>query len=192
MLKYATYTADDFAMLPDSTAYELVNGQLLERKMGTESSWVGGKLHRLLGNYCEENNLGWTWPADNGFQCFPDPNTVRKPDGAFIRLGRFPGERPPSAGYTRIAPDLIVEVVSPNELVYEIDEKVADYLAVGVRLIWVVNPKMRTVTVRRCNGTVDVLCEHDELSGEEVVPGFHCRVRELFWPIPSTGSETPS
>ena len=84
-----------------------------------------------------------------------------------------------------IPPDLVVEVVSPNDLAYEIDEKVQEYLDAGVQLVWVVNPALRTVRIYRADGTISGLHESDELSGENIVPGFHCPIANLFPPRPA-------
>ncbi len=73
-----------------------------------------------------------------------------------------------------------VEVVSPGDTVGEVDEKVDAWLGAGAMLVWVVNPKRHTVTVYRSDGSITVLREKDELSGEEVVRGFHCPVRQIF------------
>jgi Uma2 family endonuclease len=83
-------------------------------------------------------------------------------------------------GHMILAPDLVVEVVSPNDLVYRVDEKVEEWLGAGVPLIWVVNPIARTVRVYRADGTGPFLREKDELSGEGIVPDFRCQIRELF------------
>jgi Uma2 family endonuclease len=176
------FTPEDLLALPDGDLFELVNGHLVERHIGAESSWVGGELYRLIGTFCRENQSGWVWPADGSFQCFPDrPNLVRKPDVSFIRRGRLPGEQLPR-GHIRIQPDLAVEVVSPKDLFTEVEQKVGEYLKVGVRLVWVVNPDSRTVWVFRANGTITRLHEQEELSGEDVLPGFHCQVSALFPP----------
>lgn len=177
-----TYTADEFLSLPDSKDFELVDGMLVERHMGSVSSWVGGQVYRAIGNFLDHDRQGWCWPADNGYQCFPDsPKTVRKPDVSFIRLGRLPGERLP-AGYVRIAPDLAVEVISPNDLAYEVDDKVLDYFAARVRLVWVVNPEARIVRVYRLDGTISQLTDQDHLDGEDVLPGFRCPVSQILPP----------
>jgi Uma2 family endonuclease len=174
------YTPEDLLAMPDGDSYELVDGKLVERHMGARSSWVSGRVYRLLSNLCEENPLGWVWPADNGYQCFPgSPNLVRKPDVSFIRLGRLPGEELPE-GFVRLAPDLAVEVISPNDLYHEVEQKVHEYLHASVRLVWVINPHLNKVRVHRADGTVTDLHATDELSGEDVVPGFRCRVGELF------------
>jgi Uma2 family endonuclease len=176
------YTPEDLLAMPDGKSYELVGGQLVERKMGMESSWVAGRLHSRLDHYCEEHRLGWALLPDSGYQCFPhEPALVRKPDVSFVRFGRFPGGALPK-GWAKIAPDLVVEVVSPNETVYELDDKLDDYQRVGVPLIWVINPKSRTATIYRSDGLRRYIHEDDELLGEEVVPGFRCPLREIFPP----------
>ncbi len=174
------FTPEDLLTMPDGQRFELVDGQLVEQNVSGLSSWVGGELHALLRNYCREHNLGWVWPADNLYRCFPwKPNLVRRPDVSFIQRDRLTAEQL-SEGFLTIPPDLAIEVVSPNDIVYELDEKLSEYLDAGVRLIWVVNPKARTVMSFRADGSVSRLREQDELSGEEIVPGFHCRVAELF------------
>jgi Uma2 family endonuclease len=174
------YTPEDLLAMPDGKNYELVGGQLVERKMGIESSWVAGRLLTRLGRFCEEHEVGWALPADNGYQCFPhDPGLVRRPDVSFVRYGRFPGGVLPK-GWAKIPPDLAVEVISPNDTAYELDEKLEDYEKVGVPLVWVINPNSRAVRVHRGDGSVSYLHEDDELSGEDVIPGFRCPVREIL------------
>ena len=177
-----TYTADDLLTLPDGDRFELVDGRLVEMHMGAESSYIGTRLARLLGNHCESPFCGWVLGADASYQFIPDrPNLVRKPDVSFIRLGRLPNEVMP-AGHVRLAPDLAVEVVSPNDLYYEVEEKVREYRLGGVRLVWVVVPPSRSILVRRLDGSVSEVLEGGELSGEDVVPGFRCRAVDVFHP----------
>jgi Uma2 family endonuclease len=174
------YTPEDLLTMPDAVSYELVDGELVERNMGWKSSWVGGRVFKLLSNHCDAHGLGWAAPADASYQCFPDaPNKVRKPAASFIRLERMPPDKEPE-GHCRIAPDLAVEVTSPNDFYDEVEVKVREYLSAGVRLVWVVHPPTRTARVHRADGAETKLREADELSGEDVIPGFRCRVSELF------------
>jgi len=174
------YTPEDLLAMPDGKSYELVHGELVERKTGMQSSWVGGRLLSRLGWFSEEHAIGWAFNAENGYQCFPhEPGLVRRPDVSFVRYGRFPGGVVPK-GWAKIPSDLVVEVVSPNETAYELEDKLADYQNVGVPLIWVINPQSRTVRIHRGDGTVSYLHEDGELSGEDVIPGFHCMVREIL------------
>lgn len=148
--------------------------------MGTLALWIGGELFWLIRAYCRDHQLGWVFPNDTGFQGFPEsPRTVRKPDVSFVRFGRFPGEQLPP-GWARLAPDLAAEVISPNDLYEEVDQKIEEYLRAGVRRVWVVVPQTRLVRVYRPDGTSVRLGEDDELDGEDVLPGFRCRVRDLF------------
>jgi Uma2 family endonuclease len=98
-----------------------------------------------------------------------------------IRKGRLPGERFPE-GYVRIAPDLAVEVISPNDLAYEVDDKVEEYLRAGVRLVWVVNPQTRTVRIHRADGSIAQRREGEDLTGDDVLPGFVCPLAAVFPP----------
>jgi Uma2 family endonuclease len=176
------YTPEDLLDLPDSKSYELVRGQLVERNMGIESSWISSRLLVRLGRFCEDQDIGWVLPPDSGFQCFPhDPRMVRKVDVSFVRKGRFPGDVLPK-GWARIAPDLAIEVISPNDRAEELEEKLIDYRKADVPLAWVIYPKSRSVMVYRRDGSISRLLEDDELSGEDVVPGFRCKIREILPP----------
>ena len=77
-------------------------------------------------------------------------------------------------------PDLAVEVVSPTDTVAEVDDKVKAWLDAGAMMVWVVNPRWRSVTVYRSAANIKTLTENEDLSGEDVVPGFRCRVAEIF------------
>jgi Uma2 family endonuclease len=175
------YTPEDLLAMPDGNSYELVNGVLVERHMGILSGVVGGRLIHLLLAYCDTHPLGWIVPGgDAGYQGITgSPRTVRKPDVSFVAYGRFPGEQVPP-GYAQLAPDLAAEVISPNDLYEEVDQKIEEYLRGGVRLVWVISPQNHTVRVYRVNGSSQSLREPDFLDGEEVLPGFRCAVRDLF------------
>jgi Uma2 family endonuclease len=180
------HTPEDLLAMPDGDHYELVNGKLVERNMGAYSSYVATRLVVILDAFCQANRLGWVFSEGTSYQCFPDnPDKVRRADVSFIRLGRLPGEQPPE-GHIRICPDLAAEVVSPNDLAYEIDGKVEEYLAAGVPLVWVVNPQTRTVRVHRAGRPGANLRADDELTGDDVLPGFRCRITELFQPAAGT------
>jgi Uma2 family endonuclease len=184
----ATLTPDELLRLPDGDSYELIDGHPVEKHMGGESSFVGGRISHSLMQHLETHPGGWVLPSDAGYRCFPvRPKLVRKPDVSFIRLGRLPGERIPK-GDILIPPDLAVEVVSPNDLYNEIDVKVSEYLDVGVPLVWVVNPETRIACVYRPDGTARRLRENEEIDGGDVLPKFRCRVAEFF---PPAEEQTP-
>ncbi len=114
---------------------------------------------------------------DTGFITERDPDTVRGPDLAFWRRERLP-EVP--EGYAEVAPDLVAEVVSPGDHYSRVQNKVRHYLTRGVRMVWVVDPEDRSVTVYRSWQQATILGENDTVSGEDVVPGFSCKVADLF------------
>ncbi len=180
MLTKTRYTPEEFLELPDNKRFELVNGKLVERPMSTMASLVAVKVIQKLSNYVDANPVGDVLESEASYQCFPDdPDKVRKPDISFIRNGRLPPEQL-HKGHIRIAPDLAVEVLSPNDLAYEVDEKVREYLEAEVQLVWIIDPEARTVIIHRKNGTKEILVESQDLKGEDVIPKFHCRVQDLF------------
>lgn len=173
-------TPEDLLARPDGKDYELVDGELVERNVGALSSLVGAMLTKLIVDACLADDLAWPFNAEMGYRCFVDaPGKIRRPDISCVRRDRLPIEQL-DQGYIAVAPDLAVEVVSPNDVAYELDAKVDEYLRAGTRLVWVVNPERRTVLIYRADGTVGLRREADELAGEDVLPGFACRVGELF------------
>jgi Uma2 family endonuclease len=167
--------------MPDGDRYELVRGQLRERKMSTWCSYVAGRIHLRLGDLCVTHRRGWVFPEGTSYQCFPhDPSRVRRPDVSFIAANRLSASQAAAEGHCSIYPDLAVEVVSPHDLAYEVNEKVADFLEAGTPLVWVVHPKSRTVEVHRPGHDGIILHADRELDGGEVLPGFCCRVGDLF------------
>src|SRR5689334_14072565 len=112
-------TPEQFEWLPDHMGYELVDGHLKEKGMGLESSEIQCELSFRLKLWVRETRLGVVYESEAMYRCFPNnPDRVRKPDVSYIRRDRLPGGRSP-VGVSTVPPDLVVEVVSPNETVYE-------------------------------------------------------------------------
>ena len=174
-------TADELIrMKDDGWRYELIEGEL--RRMapaGMEHGGVGMNVAAPMWNHVVPGKLGEVYNADTGFFLSHDPETVVGPDVAFVRADRLP---PPSEqkGYSQIAPDLAVEVVSPSDTQPAVDEKVALYLAAGVPLLWVAFPKRRVVRVHRPGREPIELGEGEVLDGEDVLPGFRLPVADVF------------
>jgi hypothetical protein len=103
---------------------------------------------------------------------------VRAPDVAFVRRERL--SDPPPRGFAALAPDLVVEVQSPDDRPGELLSKVGDWLEAGTALVWVVDPENRTARVYRADGSQDALSEAERLDGETVLPGFTCALRQIF------------
>jgi Uma2 family endonuclease len=173
------YTPEDLLTMPDGHRYDLIDGNLVERGMGAEAGLIAAKIIQLLLEYVDANELGFVYSSECGYQIFPGrPKLVRFPDCSYIARGRLPDDRTPP-GHIRVAPDLAVEVVSPNDTAYEVEQKIEEYLGAGVKLAWVVYPNTQRVWVVR-GGAVARLGVNDELSGSDVIPGFACRVAQLF------------
>ena len=145
----------------DEGRFELIDGRLVERNMGAKSSYVATRLVNRLGAFCDKRGRGLVFQSDCGFQIIK-PNRVRYADGSFIRKGRLPNNEPPD-GHCRIAPDIVIEAVSPNDTAREIDDKVDEWLTAGVRLVWVVYPDTKHIYVHRANGTAMKPSAGDEL-----------------------------
>jgi Uma2 family endonuclease len=174
-------TADELLeMQDDGHRYELVKGELrMAPPPGSEHGEVTMNLAGPLYQHVKNNNLGVVYAAETGFKLESNPDTVRAPDVAFVRMesvqqtGRLPGYRSGS-------PDLVVEVLSPSDRVTSVEGKVAEWLEGGARMVWVVSPKPHTVTVYRSLTDIVTLTEKDKLDGADVVPGFHMNVAEIF------------
>ena len=175
----AAVTADDLARMRDGKSYEVVNGQMGPRRASVLASLVEGKAITLLNSYCELQRLGVVLSGSNGFQCFSTPLTVRKPRGSFINRRRFTTNFFHEE-FLSIHPDLAVEVVSSHDEFAEVIEKVEEYLAAGIPLVWVIDPENEIVIIHRKDGSVTKLHRNDDLTGEDVLPGFTCKVAELF------------
>jgi Uma2 family endonuclease len=171
---------DELLLLPDGDRYELIDGRPKEKPTGARSDEIGGLLLTHLNNFIRARKLGRAFASQTGFQCFPNaPKQVRMPDVSFVSAGRLEGDTTPE-GYITVAPDIAVEVVSPNETYEDVEAKVAEYRGAGVKLIWVISPEKRTILVRRADGSCAELDETGTLRGEDVLPGFACPIAELF------------
>ena len=177
-------TPDELLDLPDSVGYELVDGQLVERHMGAESSEVALRIASFLAVFLNLHRLGRLFGSDTTYKCFPDaPGKVRRADVGFVRYHRLPGGRAPR-GHCLVAPDLAVEVISPNDIAEEVEAKVHEWLGAGATLVWVVSPTFKTVRIYRpraaTNGPISFLTADDVISGEDLLPGFTCAIQEFF------------
>jgi Uma2 family endonuclease len=173
-------TADELLRLnlPDKRT-ELVRGVLVVREpAGFRHGAITMRLGATLHAFVEANSLGLVLAAETGFTLQRNPDTVRAPDVAFISRARLP-DQPPS-GFAEVAPDLAVEVLSPDDRPGEVLEKVADWLKAGARMVWVVDPIRETARVYRADGNESTHGVGDALEGEEVLPGFSCALTAIL------------
>lgn len=168
----ALLTADELLHLnlPNKRT-ELVRGQLIVREPpGFRHGNVTMRLARAMANHVDAKHLGLVLAAETGFKLASDPDTVRAPDVAFVSRDRLPDPLP--VGYAALGPDLVVEVLSPDDRPGEVLAKVADWLSAGCRLVWVVDPGRRNARVYRADGSESLLAQDGVLEGEDVLPGF--------------------
>lgn len=174
-------TAEELLRLPeDGQRHELIAGELTTMAPSSyEHGRRTGRIAASLGQHVLAHDLGEVLGAETGFLLARDPDRVRAPDAAFISRARaqVAGE---VAGYWPGAPDLAVEVISAHDLYTEVEEKVRIWLAHGTRMVIVINPRHRTVAVRRSPTHVRQLTIDDTLDGEDVIPRWTLRVRDLF------------
>jgi Uma2 family endonuclease len=174
-------TAEELLRMPDDGfRYELVRGEL--RKMppaGSVHGRVAMNIGTALNNHVKAHDLGTVYAAETGFRLATDPDTVRAPDVAFVRRERLEmvGE---VEGYWTGAPDLAVEVISPNDSHVEVEEKVFDWLEAGTEVVLAINPRRRSVTLYRSQSDITILTGTDVLDGGDVVPSFQLALQEIF------------
>ena len=173
-------TAEElFAMPDDGYHYELIRGELV--RMAPAGFYHGVNGNRIVSTlipHVSANKLGEVPLPCPGFILERDPDHVREPDVCFIRQ-----ERVDAVGYTRSyfpgAPDLVVEIISPNDRYTEVREKINDWLSAGTEMVIVVNPRNRTVQTHTSDGVTE-LTESDKLDGGDVVPGWSMPVADIF------------
>jgi len=172
-------TVDDLWALPENGRFfELVKGQLRSIELsGIEHGWIVANLAHALWNAIPKS--AGALLAGAGFVLQRDPDTVFGPDIAFVKAERFDEARIPEK-YFEGPPDLAIEVVSPHDRFNDVDAKAHDYIAAGTQLVWVINPRWRNVTIYQADRTVRVVAETEVLTAPELLPGFSCRVADLF------------
>ena len=168
--------ADLLAVPRDGRKYEFVDGAIRVSPAGFRHGVVSVRLTRRIDTFVSAAQLGYVLESSTGYR-LPGGN-VRSPDVSFVRLERLPSNELP-VGFAEFAPDLAVEVLSPEDRQREILDKVGEYLAAGVALVWVIDPEKRSAAVFRSLTDVRHIGHDGELDGEDVVPGFRCRLAEL-------------
>jgi Uma2 family endonuclease len=159
---------------------ELIDGEVVRMgPAGGEHGIVAMRIGARLLDFVEANGLGVVCAAETGFLVRHDPDTVRAPDAAFVSRARLGGGRPPKK-FWPFAPDLAVEVISPNDGSEAIRERVADWLAGGARAVWLVEPARGAVHVHRSPTDVRTFERGDVLTGDDILPGFTCPIADLF------------
>lgn len=159
---------------------ELVRGKVRAMAPSTDvHARVSRNVAKLLAAYGEKKKAGRAFDGNTPFELPNVPATVRAPDVSFVRVDHLPlGGH--GGGWLSVCPDLAVEVLSADVSAPELEEKLADYLAAGTPLVWVINPGQRRVSVITATSPVRWLSESETLDGANVLPGFSCKVSAVF------------
>lgn len=166
-------------MTGDGLRRELVGGELrMMSPAGFEHGGIVVELTLRLASHVKAHGLGRVVAAETGFQLSRDPDTVRAPDIGFVRQARLSGA--PTKKFFAGPPDLAVEILSPGDRPMEVSEKISAWLTHGAAAVWVIDPATRTARVCRPNQTDRLLSEADELTDDDLLPGFRCRVGDLW------------
>ncbi|MDQ2665831.1 MAG: Uma2 family endonuclease [Gemmatimonadota bacterium] len=166
--------------MDDEEQGELVRGELrVTPAPGAPHGMIATNLAVFLSAHVRDLKVGWVFTGSVGYQLIDLPRTVRRPDVSFVRADRLPSEGV-GPGFLKLAPDLVVEVLSPSETASALEEKLDDYRACGTSLIWVVDPQRRKVMIIASDAPPRWVREGDRLDGGAVLPGFSCGVADLL------------
>jgi Uma2 family endonuclease len=171
--------AEELFAMPNLGRCELVRGELV---MMSPSGFTHGlivvNLTFLLEKFIRVKKLGRITGAETGYIIRHDPDSVRAPDVAFVNAERLKEKHP--GGFFDGAPDLAVEVLSPNDRASEVQSKIRDWLNAGCRAVWIIDPATKNVTIYKSNREISVLDAGDTLADEDLLPGFSVAVKEIF------------
>jgi Uma2 family endonuclease len=162
----------------ENNGCELIDGTLVEKAMGLRESLLAAYLSALLGPTVRGQNLGILSGPDGTYELIS--GLVRLPDLAFVSWDRLPGRRLPEEPVPNVVPDLAVEILSASNTFGEMARKRGDYFKAGVRLVWEIDPRARTVRVYTSETAYTDLTANDTLNGAPVLPGFTLPLTQLF------------
>ncbi len=178
--KRRPWTGEELSRLPEGWRYEIDEGELvIMPPAGVGHGKVGTRVIILIGQFVLSHGLGEVLSCDTGFRLRRDPETLRAPDVAFISKERCALIADPEK-FSDVPPDLAVEVLSPSNAGMDMGRKIEQYLAAGVRSVWVLEPRARTLTVYRPGEPPLTLNDPDATVEDPCLPGFRCRLAE-FW-----------
>ncbi|NJK79872.1 MAG: Uma2 family endonuclease [Chloroflexaceae bacterium] len=172
-------TGEELFQLGDIGSCELIDGRIIYMNPpGVEHGRIEIRLARYLDVFVDEHDLGWVVGGETGIYIRRNPDTVRGMDIAVISKKRLPTV--PGTGYLTVAPELVVEIVSPSDRWQDIEDKVSDYFSAGVERVWVVHPGQQAVYIYRSLTERTRLGRDETLEGEGVLAGFRLPIKALF------------
>ncbi|MFN8453377.1 MAG: Uma2 family endonuclease [Anaerolineae bacterium] len=172
-------TGEQLARMDNLGRCELIEGRIVPlAPTGDEHGGVEIKIGGKLDVFVTAHKLGKVRGGEVGIYIRRNPDHVRGADVLFISNERYAQRK--SQSFLDVAPDLVVEILSPNDSWSEVTQKLREYLGIGVRLVWIVDPQARRIYVYRSMTEIREFTEDDELPGDDVLPGFSVKVAELF------------
>ena len=176
----ALMTAEEFALLPDAERYELLDGQLVEREMSNTTTVIGGRIHQRFGNWCDAGHRGFVLPDGATYRLVRGKlGRVRKPDVSWFSQERWSPKLLASTDI-EIAPDLMVEVLSPNDNAYDIGLKVDEFFRAGTKEAWIVHPQVAQLERRFASGEARWHAADQPLDGAPMLPGFTLKLADVL------------
>jgi Uma2 family endonuclease len=172
-------TGEELAALGNLGRCELIEGRVVPMApTGDEHGGIEIKIGGKLDVFATTHKLGKVRVDEVGIYTHRNPDTVRGADALFISNERYAQKKSPS--FLDVAPELVVEILSPNDSWSDVTQKLREYFAIGVQLVWVVDPQARIIYAYRSMTDVREFTGHDDLPGDEILPGFLVKVAELF------------
>lgn len=174
-------TAEQLAQMPsDGNRYELVEGVLsMMSPAGGRHGRIAGRVFKLLAIHVDDNNLGVTFAAETGFLIATNPDTVRAPDAAFVSQEKM-DTLDDDSGFLPFAPDLAIEVVSPNDAFAAVEKKAFSWLDAGTRVVLIVEPDSENVHVVRSRSEITVLQSGEVIDIDDVISGLRIQIVDIF------------
>ena len=171
-------TGEELLDMGDIGRCELIDGRIVYMSpVGGEHSFVEFNIGAELRTFARQQKIGWVLGGEVGIFIRRNPDRIRGADVAFVSKKQLAH---PPRGFLEVAPELVIEIISPNDRWEDVRAKIGDYFSIGVERVWIVEPAKRTVLVYRSNTQFQEFAESDTLNGEGILEGFSLAVAEIF------------
>jgi Uma2 family endonuclease len=172
-------TGEELVSMGDIGPCELIDGRIVPLSpTGGRQGIIESRLASAVSFFVQQHDLGWVLTGEVGIYIRRDPDRVRGADIVFLSRERW--RDGPSEGFLDGSPDLVVEIMSPNDRWQEVRQKIAEYFSIGVRWVWIVEPENQAVPVFRSSSDFQQLGAEDMIVGEGTLEGFTLPVAILF------------
>jgi Uma2 family endonuclease len=173
-------TGEELARMGDVGRCELVDGRIVPMSpTGYQHGEIEARIAEALSTFVRPRKLGRVLTGEVGLYTRRDPDRVRGADVIFISAAAY-ARRTPGLAYLDVAPEIVVEVLSPEDRAVDVNQKLREYFAIGVGQVWVADPQARVLTVHLTPTDARELSGAERLSGGDVLPGFELDVASLF------------